>query len=120
MLASSRQFSALRAAAPIDCDLHPAPPTMAQLLPFLEPHWRDTITARGIDGLDLCAYPPGAPISARPDWRGADGPPALNAETLARQALDPFATTVGILNVPARRAERMHSGGHGRGALPAP
>jgi predicted TIM-barrel fold metal-dependent hydrolase len=89
---------ALRAAAPIDCDLHPAPPTMEQLLPYLEPHWRDTIVARGIDGLDLAAYPPGAPISARPDWRGASGMPAQDAETLGREALDPFGTAIGILN----------------------
>ena len=95
---AQRRRDILRAAGPIDCDLHPAPPTMAQLLPYLEPHWRDTIVARGIDGLDLAAYPPNAPISARPDWRGPDGIPARDAATLAREALDPFGSTIGILS----------------------
>ena len=96
--AGLRRLDALRAIGPIDCDLHPAPPAMAQLLPYLEDHWRDTIVARGIDGLDLAAYPPGAPISARPDWRGPDGVAAADAATLCRQALDPFGTQIGILS----------------------
>jgi predicted TIM-barrel fold metal-dependent hydrolase len=88
----------LRSLGPIDCDLHPAPPNMAQLLPYLALHWRETILARGIDGLDLAAYPPGAPFSARPDWRGDGAPPGATATILARQALDPFAASIGILS----------------------
>jgi predicted TIM-barrel fold metal-dependent hydrolase len=88
----------LRALRPIDCDLHPAPPTMQQLLPFLEPHWRESMVSRGIGDLDLAAYPPGAPLSARPDWRiGADRP-AATVEALRAQALDPFNSRIGILN----------------------
>ena len=71
---------------------------MTQLLPYLDVHWRETILSRGIDGLDLAAYPPGAPISARPDWRPADGTPAADAATLCRQALDPFGSQIGILS----------------------
>lgn len=71
---------------------------MAQLLPYLALHWRETILARGIDGLDLAAYPPGAPFSARPDWRGDGAPPGATATILARQALDPFAASIGILS----------------------
>ena len=71
---------------------------MAQLLPHLDVHWRESIVTRGIDGLDLAAYPPGAPVSARPDWRIGGGDAAADAGTLARQALDPFGTRIGILS----------------------
>jgi len=90
--------ASLYAIGPIDCDLHPAAPSMAQLLPYLEEHWRDVIVARGIDGLDLAAYPPGARISARPDWRDANGAAATDVDALRRQALDPYGTRLGILN----------------------
>jgi predicted TIM-barrel fold metal-dependent hydrolase len=71
---------------------------MAQLLPYLDLHWRETIVSRGIDGLDLAAYPPGAPLTARPDWRPSGAAPAADAATMARQALDPFGTRIGILS----------------------
>jgi uncharacterized protein len=88
----------LRALRPVDCDLHPAPPTMKQLLPYLDTHWRESMVSRGIGDLDLAAYPPGAPISARPDWRDGNGRAATSAETLCAQALDPWNTRIGILN----------------------
>ncbi len=71
---------------------------MAQLLPYLDDHWRESVISRGIDGLDLAAYPPHAPISARPDWRTPGRAPAADAATLGREALDPYGTTIGILN----------------------
>ncbi len=37
----------------IDCDVHPAVPGMAALLPYLDEYWREQVTVRGIDGLDL-------------------------------------------------------------------
>ena len=67
----------------IDCDLHPAVPGMRVLLPYLDDHWREQVAVRGIDGLDLAAYPPGAPISARPDWRVKGGAPAADAPAVA-------------------------------------
>ncbi|MBV9785322.1 MAG: amidohydrolase [Acidisphaera sp.] len=88
----------LRAIGPIDCDLHPAPPRMTQLLPYLDAHWREAMVTRGIDGLDLSSYPPGAPISARPDWRDAEGKPAAGLDSLRAQALDPWGTRIGILS----------------------
>ena len=91
-------FHRLRALRPIDCDLHPAPPTMKQLLPFLDVHWRESMVSRGIGDLDLAAYPPGAPLSARPDWRAGTARPAATAEAMRMQALDPFGTRIGILN----------------------
>jgi uncharacterized protein len=96
--ASLHRRDVLRSIGPIDCDLHPAPPAMAQLLPYLADHWRNSMVSRGIDGLDLAAYPPRAPISARPDWRVPGGAAAKDAATLGRQALDPFGTRIGILS----------------------
>ncbi|MBV8575927.1 MAG: amidohydrolase [Acetobacteraceae bacterium] len=87
----------MRAIGPVDCDLHPAP-RMAELLPYLDAHWREQITTRGIDGLDLVSYPPRAPLSCRPDWRNEAGIGAPDAATLARQALDPYGSRFGILN----------------------
>src|ERR1700710_2490615 len=67
----SAQTDALRALRPIDCDLHVAPPSMKDFLPYLKDHSREAMVTRGINALDLAAYPPKAPISARPDWRDA-------------------------------------------------
>ncbi len=91
-------LAALRALGPIDCDVHPPPPRIADLLPYLDEHWRETMVSRGIDGLDLPLYPPNAPISARPDWRpaGSGADPALTA--LRRHALEPWGTRAAILN----------------------
>ena len=64
-------------AGTIDCDVHPALPGMATLMPFLEPYWRETFAFRGIDKLDmsLTGDPRQTPLHARPDWRqpGGDG-----------------------------------------------
>ena len=35
----------------IDCDIHPALPSSAALLPYLDDHWKEQVTTRGIDGL---------------------------------------------------------------------
>ena len=55
----------------IDCDIHPAVPNLRALLPYLDAHWRDHVTTRGLDELNTIAYPVNAPLSARPvltDW----------------------------------------------------
>ncbi|MCK8786334.1 amidohydrolase [Roseomonas sp. NAR14] len=82
----------------IDCDLHPTVPDMRALLPHLEPLWRDTAVERGIDAIESNAYPPGAPITARADWRGADGRAATTLAALQSQALDRWNVATGILN----------------------
>ncbi len=61
----------------IDCDVHITVPGMAALMPYLDEAWRDLITTRGIDGLELASYPPNAPMTRRPDWR--TGAPPLQA-----------------------------------------
>jgi predicted TIM-barrel fold metal-dependent hydrolase len=93
-----RQTESLRTLRPVDCDLHPAPPTMKQLLPFLDAHWRESMVSRGVGDLVLGAYPPNAPLTARPDWRAGADRPAATVEALRAQALDPWNTRIGILN----------------------
>jgi uncharacterized protein len=85
----------------IDCDLHPAMPSAASLLPYLDDYWRDQIANRHIDKYSfvLTSYPPNSPLSARPDWRQASGAPAGDLEAIRRQALDPFGTRFAICNV---------------------
>ncbi|MGH7079375.1 MAG: amidohydrolase family protein [Acetobacteraceae bacterium] len=88
----------LRDIRPIDCDLHLPTPTMAELLPYLDEHWSEVMVSRGIDGLELASYPPGAPISARPEWRGPDGRPGGDLALLRREALEPWGTRLAICN----------------------
>ena len=83
---------------PIDCDIHPPTPVMAELLPYLDDHWREVMVSRGIDGLELASYPPGSALSARPDWRGADGRPGGDLAMLRREALERFGSRAGICN----------------------
>ncbi len=84
----------------IDCDIHPAVPSMQVLLPYLDDHWREVAITRGIDktNFDMTCYPPGAPISCRPDWRPKAGGPGTDFEMLRRQALDGFGTRFAICN----------------------
>jgi uncharacterized protein len=85
----------------IDCDLHPAMPSAAALLPYLDDYWRDQLVNRHIDKYSfiLTSYPPHSPLSARPDWRQASGLPAGDLEAIRRQALDPFGSRFAICNV---------------------
>ena len=82
----------------IDCDIHPGVPGAAALLPFMEPYWQDQFVSRAIDGLELASYPPGAPISCRPDWRPAKGKPGSDLGMMQAQALDAFGLRLAICN----------------------
>jgi predicted TIM-barrel fold metal-dependent hydrolase len=79
--------------AAVDCDLHPETPGVAALLPYLDGHWADAMVERGIESLDSASYPPGVPIVARPDRRGA-----LGLEAMRRDTLDRWGLAAGILN----------------------
>ena len=87
-------------AGAIDCDVHPAVPSTAALLPYLDEVWRDQFVNRHIDRtpFTLMSYPPNSPLSARPDWRPASGLPGSDLDLLRKQALDPFGTSIAILN----------------------
>lgn len=84
----------------IDCDIHPALPNTAALLPYLDEYWREHFTQRGLerDNFDSGAYPPNAPISARPDWRGT-GKPGVDFSLLQTHCLDAFASKYAICNL---------------------
>jgi predicted TIM-barrel fold metal-dependent hydrolase len=84
----------------IDCDLHPAMPSVSALLPYLDDYWRDQLANRHIDRLPftLASYPTTSPLSARPDWRTASGTPASNLEAIQRNVLDPLAVGFAICN----------------------
>ena len=83
----------------IDCDIHPAVPGMAALLPYLDDHWREQVTLRGIDGMDPSSFPPNVPANGRADWRPAHGKPGSDLDLLREHALAPFATRFAICNV---------------------
>ena len=83
----------------IDCDIHPAVPGLAALLPYMSEHWREQVQLRGVDELHSISYPNNAPLTCRPDWRPTDG--SMPASTLARvraEALDPFGCSLAIAN----------------------
>ncbi len=85
----------------IDCDLHPAVPSTKALVPYLDDFWQDHLANRHIDrfGLTLSSNAPGLPISAREDWRPAQGLPGSDFELLRKQALDGFGLRYAICNV---------------------
>ena len=82
----------------IDCDLHPAVPSLKALYPYLSGHWRDIAIQRGMGELDSISYPANAPISARPDWRIEGKKAGSDLDALRRHALDPFRTSIAIAN----------------------
>ena len=88
----------LNGLAPIDCDVHPSLPGLKALLPYLEPHWRETVEERGIHELDSISYPENAPLTVRADWRPKQGRAASTLAQVQKDLLDPFGTRAAILN----------------------
>lgn len=82
----------------IDCDVHPAVPDIKALLPYLDDFWRDSVEERGIPSLDSVNYPPRAPISARPEWRGSNGLAATDLAQLQQQVFDRWHASLAICN----------------------
>jgi hypothetical protein len=83
---------------------------MNVLLPYLDDYWREHLTARGTDKLDLSvtSYPPKVPLSGRPDWRERGALPGSGLAALQRDALDGFGTRFAICNV-IYAANLLHS-----------
>ena len=90
-----------RTAGAIDCDVHPALPNARALLPHMDAYWREHMLRRGLEreNFDLMAYPPAAPINARPDWRPEKGVAGASLGDLQRHVLDPMGTGMAICNV---------------------
>ncbi len=84
----------------IDCDVHVSVPGIATLVPYLDAYWRERVRVQQLERLDLSltSYPPTAPLSSRPDWRPAKGPPGSDLTILQREALDKFGVRHAILN----------------------
>ena len=81
----------------IDCDVHPTVPDIRALAPYLDEHWRNSVEERGIPSLESISYPPNAPITARPDWRGPKGLAATKPADLA-PVFERFGAGTAILN----------------------
>jgi predicted TIM-barrel fold metal-dependent hydrolase len=82
----------------IDCDVHPGVPEIAALLPYMSDYWQESFVSRGIDGMEMASYPPGAPIACRPDWRLKGAKPGSSIAQMQQQALDHFGISLAILN----------------------
>src|SRR3984957_10290947 len=88
-------------AGAIDCDLHPAVPSMRVLLPYLDDYWREMVSVRALDrlNLSLTSYPQNAPLSCRPDWMPGEGKkPGSSLEAMQEHVLDRYQPRFGILN----------------------
>jgi uncharacterized protein len=100
-----------RYAGAIDCDLHPALPGMSALLPYLDDYWREMVTVRALDRLNLTltSYPQNAPLSCRPDWKLDGGrKPGSSLQAMQAHVLDRYQPRFGILNC-LYGAQVMHS-----------
>src|SRR5437764_8218553 len=82
----------------IDCDVHPTVTDNKILLPYLETYWRDSVEERGMGSLESAAYPPNAPMTARPDFRGPNGYAGTDAAQVTRQVCDRWGASHAILN----------------------
>jgi predicted TIM-barrel fold metal-dependent hydrolase len=82
----------------IDCDVHPTVPDIRVLLPHLEEYWRDSVEERGIGSLESSSYPPNAPLTARPDFRGQNGYAATNVSELSSHVFDRWQASYAICN----------------------
>jgi predicted TIM-barrel fold metal-dependent hydrolase len=87
--------SALKA---IDCDVHPAVPSIKALMPFLDEYWRDSLEERGINSFNSISYPPNAPISSRPEWRRDGAPGGTELGPLQAVVFDRFQSSLAICN----------------------
>jgi predicted TIM-barrel fold metal-dependent hydrolase len=84
--------------AAIDCDVHPTVPSIRALFPYLDEFWRDQVEERGIPSLESISYPPAAPITARPDFRGADGLAATSVADVRSIVFERWGASLAILN----------------------
>ena len=85
----------------IDCDLHPAVPGMGVLMPYLDDYWREMVSVRALDrlNLSLTSYPQNTPLACRPDWTLDQGrKPGSSLKAMQEHVLEPCQSRYGILN----------------------
>lgn len=83
----------------IDCDIHPAVPGIASLLPYMSDYWRESFISRGQDGFHSASYPPTSPLACRSDWRADGVLPGSDLDALRAHALDGLGSSLAICNV---------------------
>jgi predicted TIM-barrel fold metal-dependent hydrolase len=92
----------------IDCDVHPAVPGTAALMPYLDEYWQEQVRVRGIDGLDSISYPPRIAANGRPDWRAGSPKPGGNLDLMRKHALGAFGSRAAICN-PVWGVQALHN-----------
>jgi uncharacterized protein len=92
----------------IDCDIHPAIPSVDLLLPYLSTYWQEQIRQSGFKGPVDSAYPPSAATSARPDVPAHSGSVAEQLGALRTHVLDPQHVAFGILQC-AYAVDSLHN-----------
>lgn len=80
----------------IDCDVHPPSPRRDDLLPYLDDYWKEIVTTRDVDVLELMGFPERTRPYMRPDWKTNGGDPL---EAMQKNLLDPLKLDHAILNV---------------------
>jgi predicted TIM-barrel fold metal-dependent hydrolase len=101
MAGSSVGTNPAQYAGAIDCDLHVAVPGMKVLLPYLDDYWREMVSVRALDrlNLSLTSYPENAPLSCRPDWKLENGSkPGSSLKAMQEHILDRYQPRFGIIN----------------------
>lgn len=83
----------------IDCDIHPALASVKELIPFLDPYWREMEESRGTNALYMSSYPPAMPLSAGLGWKTGDPLPGAEVEAVRRQVLDVGGCDAAICNL---------------------
>jgi predicted TIM-barrel fold metal-dependent hydrolase len=73
-------------------------PGIRSLLPHLTEHWREVVEQTGLPDLETMNYPPGSPLTARPDWRPQAGKPAASVDALRSHVLDRWQVGTAICN----------------------
>lgn len=87
----------------IDCDVHHAMRSPADLNPFLERRWREHLETHGlrypIPFTGASPYPKAAPALSRTDAWPESGPPGSDLAFLRQQLLDPYDVEFGMLHL---------------------
>ncbi|WP_320669524.1 amidohydrolase family protein [Patulibacter defluvii] len=83
----------------VDVDVHAVVPSIDALLPYMAAHWREYATTSQFRGPTDGTYPANAATSRDPSLEPVDGaPPGTTLRSLQQQLLDPWGTSVAIVN----------------------
>ncbi|MGJ3243699.1 MAG: amidohydrolase family protein [Opitutales bacterium] len=83
----------------IDCDIHPVPPSLDALKPYLAERWRTHLETIGSRRFTGHTYPKANAAACRVDaWPPTGGPPGSDLDWMREQLLDRWEIRMGILN----------------------